>query len=62
MKLNHATTGYGLLTKGCKGLRLDYYVPPFDLLDDAPKKSILLSILFHYSYYYVSLLVFINDY
>lgn len=27
-------SGYGRVSKGCKGLRLQYYVSPFSLLDE----------------------------
>ena len=41
LKASHGTAGYGVISKSCKGLRLDYYIPPFDMLDDTPKQSIL---------------------
>lgn len=36
---SHATSGYGVISKSCKGLRLDYYIPPFESLDEVPKKG-----------------------
>eukprot|EP00026_Physarum_polycephalum_P006084 Phypoly_transcript_06125.p1 GENE.Phypoly_transcript_06125~~Phypoly_transcript_06125.p1 ORF type:complete len:607 (-),score=92.63 Phypoly_transcript_06125:21-1841(-) len=39
LKASHATAGYGMISKSCKGLRLDYYIPPFEMLDGTPKKK-----------------------